>query len=141
MSSWEPNIISEIYGDAYGHCVNEARKYFREESAIASQTATLYIQYNKDQSSISGLKGVLHQKIKDNMPSLMQIYLWHYTPIINFFPQLGQALRHWFHEMGEIDYKALDERVTDYMYRNGHEDMNIVWRDAYMKKVKDNGTQ
>jgi len=128
---WGSNIISETYGDEYSFCVNEARKYFREESAIASQTATLYIQYNKDKSSIKGLQERLRQKIEANMPSLMSIYMWHYAPLINKFPKLGQAIRHWFKEMAVIDYKEMDERVKDYMYRNGVEDYNIFCLKAY----------
>jgi hypothetical protein len=125
------NIISSTYGEIYGYCVAEARKHFTDEATIASSSATLYIQANKDMAQMTGLKSIFNKKIQEGFPSLMAIYLWHYAPLISKFPKLGQAIRHWFKEMAVIEYKEMDERVKDYLYRNGYEDMNGMWMQAY----------
>jgi len=128
----DDNIISDVYGDLYASCVAEAKKHFTEEQSIASSSATLYIQANKDVQIIKPIQQRFQARMKAEMPSLMSIYLWHYAPLISIFPKLGKAIRYWFHELGEIDYKALDERVRDYMERNDFDDMIDAWLEAYM---------
>jgi len=136
----DDNLISDIYGDPYASCVNEAKKHFTTEDAISSSTAQLWIQYNKDMSLIKPVQQRLQARVKTEMPSLMSIYLWHYAPLISFFPKLGKAIKYWFHELGVIDYKEIDARVTDYMERNGFDDMNdtwvLAWSNMRLKNIK-----
>jgi len=125
------NTVEKVYGKLYRECYEVANSLFNDEAAKQSATATLYIRASKDEPLIQAyLKSLKDEKAEvtkalnklkeDGIPSLVSVYIWHYTPLISREPKLGQAIRHWVTERGITGYKELDEHVVEYMIRNGH---------------------
>ena len=66
------------------------------------------------------------------------IYLWHYAPLINRIPKLGEAIHSWVTERGIVKPADIEEKVQDYIQRNGIPPMVNLW---FPKETDDAVTQ
>lgn len=115
--------IDQEYADAYRRCYAIATQYFADQSALTSATATLFIQMMRDAPVMRNLTAQVQKKLKEISPEkFASVLTWinfHYAGAITNFPQLGQAIAHWYNALGVSRPAEMEARVQDYLARNG----------------------
>ena len=115
--------VSYLYGRTYDECYQIAKRYFTEEPARQSATATLYINAIKDINRVENYIGAVKKGLTE-VPSqdravAYNIFKEVYADLIEKYPQADSALEHWVLKVGIVDPKEVKIRMVDYFYRQG----------------------
>ncbi len=129
----EENQIFALYGNTVKHCVELARLYVKDDNAVGRMANSIFIEYNKKHDSVESYiacvkKGVqTHQK--DRVVAF-NIYKEIYKELTEKYPQTLSVLQEWIIRRGIVDFKTIDEKMMDYLYRNDYDYVMTINHDV-----------
>ena len=105
--------VVDVVADDYELCVSKARKFFTDEQAVQSASATMFINATKEKSTVVNLVCKLKDKINginpEAIPSAIAVWKWHFD---SFIKEVGPRL------VGTIAYYVSQNVTPEEMERN-----------------------
>lgn len=114
-------VVSAI-SDFYRLCYNQARTLYRDEQAVQSATATMFINATKEFPVVKSWSDILRKKIAEidsshTIPNVLDVWMFHYRDLVAKYGQrMEMMIRHCVEERGYTP-EQMEEAIIDYANR------------------------